>query len=246
MKLSFQKERLAIIGGSCEIGQILARQALQCGLKLLLASSSRESQEPLQRLFESEISQGAVETAVIRLEDPESHKVLDRFSPHYLVDLAQPDYEALTASADEEQVHRFFSASLSGRSALLKRSLRCMISQKFGRVVFVSSTAADRINPGQAFYSASKSAAEKLYEAAGIEMGRKGITSAVLRPGYIASGRGNRFRTGQEVEQLIPTGRVLNPQETAQTILFLLSDSALQINASVITMDGGMSRAKML
>ena len=71
-------------------------------------------------------------------------------------------------------------------------------------------------------------------------------TTVNLRPGYIDAGRGRQYVEGNEKDILgtIPLGRTLDIEEVVDTILFLLSDSAVGINATVVTMDGGLSAGK--
>ncbi len=120
-----------------------------------------------------------------------------------------------------------------------------MLRKRFGRMVFVSSAAVLRTNPGQGFYVAAKTASEALYRNLGIELAKRGITTVTLRPGYVDSGRGARYTEGRkEMLAASPLGRSLRPEEVAEAILFLLSDHATAFNATEICMDGGFSAAK--
>ena len=121
-----------------------------------------------------------------------------------------------------------------------------MLKKKRGRLVFISSSAAMRPNPGQGFYSAAKLASEALYKNLGLELGRRGITTVTLRPGYIDAGRGRHYLQAHEKEvlKMVPINRAISEREVAETILFLLSDSARGFNATEITMDGGLAAGK--
>lgn len=120
-----------------------------------------------------------------------------------------------------------------------------MLKKKGGRLIFISSGAALRPNPGQGFYAAAKLASEALYKNLGLEMGSRGITTVSLRPGYINAGRGKKFiKQNKKITDAIPVKRAIEPGEVAETILFFLSESARSFNAVEITMDGGMSAGK--
>jgi 3-oxoacyl-[acyl-carrier protein] reductase len=110
----------------------------------------------------------------------------------------------------------------------------------------VSSSAAYRPNPGQGFYAASKLASEALYRNLGLELGEHGVTAVILRPGYIDAGRGKKYMQGKggDILRMVPIKRVLNTAEVAETILFLLSDSAAGFNATEISLDGGLTAGK--
>ena len=121
-----------------------------------------------------------------------------------------------------------------------------MLKKKRGRLVFVSSSAADRPNPGQGFYAASKLASEALYKNLGLELGGRGITTVTLRPGYVDAGRGKKYlqTRKEEVLRMVPIKRAITGAEVAETILFFLSDSAAGFNATEIALDGGLTAGK--
>ncbi len=121
-----------------------------------------------------------------------------------------------------------------------------MLAHKKGRIVYISSTAAGRPNPGQGFYAAAKKAAEALYHNLGLELAGRGITTVTLRLGYVDAGRGRRYLVQNTRQALakVPLGRSLAIAEIVDTIMFLLCDSAAGFNATVLTMDGGLSAGK--
>jgi 3-oxoacyl-[acyl-carrier protein] reductase len=164
----------------------------------------------------------------------------------FMVDFAQGNYESLIASADEDSVYRYFTENISFRAEALKIAGRTMLKKRKGRIVFISSAAAQRPNPGQGFYAAAKLASEALYRNMGLELGERGVTTVILRPGYVDAGRGSIYIQGQEGKSLqtVPIKRAITWDEIAQTILFLLSDSAAGINATEISMDGGLTSGK--
>jgi 3-oxoacyl-[acyl-carrier protein] reductase len=110
--------------------------------------------------------------------------------------------------------------------------------------VFISSTAAARPNPGQGFYAAAKLASEALYRNMGLELGGRGITTIILRPGYVNTGRGRTYLEEKNVLKAVPIKRAVTQEEIAETVLFLLSESAAGMNATIITMDGGLTYGK--
>jgi 3-oxoacyl-[acyl-carrier protein] reductase len=79
-----------------------------------------------------------------------------------------------------------------------------------------------------------------------LELGGHGVTTVTLRPGYINTGRGKRYLQEKWIEALkmVPIRRVLSEKEVAETILFLLSNSAAGFNATEISLDGGLTAGK--
>ncbi len=247
MKLNFPGDRALILGGSSDIGISLAEGMVKSAIFPCLTYRSQKGLDIIIRELES--LEGKYKTIFLDFSNRDS---MDSLSHEleggidFLIDLVHGNYESLIASADEEKVYNYFSENVSFRAEVLKRITRSMLKNKRGRLVFISSTAASRSNPGQGFYAAAKLASEALYRSVGLELGGHGITTVTLRPGYIDAGRGKTFihRRGEEVIKKHPTKRALTGKEVAETILFYLSDSAGGFNATEISLDGGLTACK--
>lgn len=247
MKIEFSKTNALILGGSCELGITLARLMIQSGLFPLLTFRSPEGEEKIKTALQT--FEGKFASGFLDLADPAS---IDAFFSghtaelHYLVDLAHSNLEQLVASKGRRSIQRFYEENVSIRATALEIISRRMLKQKFGRMVYVSSTAAVRPHPGQGFYASSKLASEALYKNLGIELGGKGLTTVVLRPGYMDAGRGKRYASSKQKEILekVPVKRLLSVEEIAETIMFLISESAMGFNATEINLDGGLCAGK--
>lgn len=247
MKLSFSGKRALLLGGSCDLALRLAEYLVEENIVPVL---TYRSEEGFRRISETMASRpGKYETAFLDFSDPAS--VVSLFQKtgadlDYLVDFAQGDLEGFIASADHDLVARYVTENITRRAEVLKEAARLMLTKRRGKLVFVSSAAALRANPGQGFYAAAKLASEALYRNLGIEMGRRGITTVTLRPGYVKAGRGQAYIEANEKELLkrIPTGRVLTREDVAETVMFLLSDGASGFNATELMMDGGLTAGK--
>lgn len=234
-----------ILGGTCELALVLASKLIGQGYRPILTWRNPEGRAKINLALAD--FAGRYETVRFDLADPLSGEA---FFAHYagydfLVDFAQGDYEALVAAADEERVAAYFAENVAARAAFIKHMTREMIRAKQGRLIYVSSSAAERPAPGQGFYAAAKLAAEALYRNCGLELAGKGITSVILRTGYVRAGRGRDFLAANpEAIRQVPLLRPLEAEEVAETILFLLSPAATGINATVLTIDGGLSAGK--
>ena len=251
MKLTFTGKTGLIIGGGGEISLALAYKMAETGLFPILTYRSPKSLERINAVLEGVptgfmafplnlSNRESIETMLFEIEKNGLE------GPDYAADLAQGDFERLIASADDGDTHKYFEENITSKAALIKALARRMLPRKFGRLVYVSSAAAVRLNPGQGLYAASKQAVETLYRALGVELGGHGITTASLRLGYVDAGRGRRFLSSAP-EVLIrktPLGRALTTEEAAGMILFLLSDQALGVNATEVVMDGGLCAGK--
>lgn len=251
MHLTFKGKTALLAGGSCDMALELARLLIRAGLRPVLTYRSPQGLEKISSSLGDDPSEQGYVTAPLNFSD---HEALDASlaacgtSPDYLVDFIQGDYETLVSSSDPERATRFIEQNISVRSQWLKKATRLMIRNKFGRLIFVSSAAALRPNPGQGLYAASKLAAEALYRNTALELGAFGITAVSLRPGYVFSGRGKAFieKNQDLIRRAIPSRQWLSPAEVAQSLFFLLSDEARGFNATELVMDGGLSAGKNL
>ncbi len=249
MKLSFSGKRALIAGGSCRIALLLAEHLIAEEIFPILTARSPEGMEKIRTHLSRH--EGAFGTAHMDLANPESLDAVFADTGDgldYLIDLAQSDLESLIASADGKKVSDYFSENIAFRAELVKRATRVMLKKRKGRLVFVSSTAANLPNPGQGLYAAAKLASEGIYRNLGIEMAGRGITTVCLRPGYVNTGRGSAYlrEKGEQALKNVPTGKAISGEEVAETLLFLLSESARGFNASEIIMDGGLSAGKSM
>ncbi len=247
MELEFSKKNALILGGSCELGITLGKLMITSGLFPMLTYRDTDGEKRISTSLKS--FTGKYASGLLDLADPESVETFfsrktDELS--YMVDLAHGNLEQLVASRGRRSISQFYEENVSSRAAILEIVSRSMLKEKFGRMVYVSSTAATRPHPGQGFYASSKLASEALYKNLGIELGGKGITTVVLRPGYMDTGRGRLYadKKHKDILEKVPVKRLLSPNEVAETILFFLSKSAQGFNATEITMDGGLSAGK--
>jgi len=249
MQLKFSGNRVLILGGTCEMALCLAEHLIKSGLYPVLSTRDEKGKKHIEDSLSA--FDGKFETVYLNFSDVDSIKTLfppnaiADSHPDYLVDFAHGDLESLVASETTHDIDLYFSENISFRAEIIKAVARAMLKKRKGRLMFISSVAVLRPNPGQGFYSASKLASEALYKNIGLELGSRGVTTVSLRPGYIDAGRGRNFiKQNKKIIETIPIKRAIEPSEVAETILFFLSESARNFNAVEITMDGGISASK--
>ncbi len=107
----------------------------------------------------------------------------------------------------------------------------------YGRIINLSTDAA-QVFAGQITYGASKATLEALTRSIAMEVGAYGITVNCVAPGPTQTGW-----IDEELEKavlpLIPMGKLIEPEDIAQTILFLASKQASMLTGQVIKVSGG-------
>jgi 3-oxoacyl-[acyl-carrier protein] reductase len=111
-----------------------------------------------------------------------------------------------------------------------------------GRIVLVSSTAAQR---GEAFhgdYAASKGGLQSLVKGLCVELGPRGITVNAVAPGWIDTDMSAGVLVGETRDRAlatIPLGRIATAEDVAGPIAFLCSDLARHVTGEILNVNGG-------
>jgi NAD(P)-dependent dehydrogenase (short-subunit alcohol dehydrogenase family) len=145
--------------------------------------------------------------------------------------------------------HRCLAIDLEGALHATRAVLPEMLTRGAGSVINIASVHSFSIIPGCFPYPVAKHALLGLTRALGIEYAARGIRINAIAPGYIDTQIcRDHWATfpdpdaeRRRAENLCPPRRLGRPEEVAMTAVFLASDEAPFINASVITIDGGRS-----
>ncbi len=136
---------------------------------------------------------------------------------------------------------------LKGSFLAARAAQRHMVAQRYGKIVFLSSTSALG-NRGQANYSAAKAGLQGLARTLAIELGPFNVNVNAVAPGFIETRmtRATAERLGVEYEQFkadvaatTPLRRVGQPEDVAHVIAFLVSDEASYVSGQTIYVAGG-------
>ena len=127
--------------------------------------------------------------------------------------------------------------SVNVRGSLLM--IRELVNHRgdYGRIINLSTDAA-QVFPGQITYGASKATLEALTRAIALEIGKYGMTINCVAPGPTQTGWIDEDLE-QAVLPLIPMGQLIQPEDIADTILFLASRHARMLTGQVIKVSGG-------
>lgn len=137
------------------------------------------------------------------------------------------------------------NTNLTGTFAFCKAVAQQMaFKQRSGRIVNVSSIAADHVNKGQANYAASKGAVNSFTRVLAAELAARNVLVNAVAPGFIATDMSQAVRNlaGEDnLKKIIPVRRLGTPDDIANVVLFLCGPAAAYITGQVITVDGGLS-----
>ncbi|AXB42813.1 2,3-dihydro-2,3-dihydroxybenzoate dehydrogenase [Amycolatopsis albispora] len=157
---------------------------------------------------------------------------------------------SVTDTSDEDWAATF-AVNTTGVFTVLREVSRRMVPRRRGVLVTVGSNAAGVPRTGMAAYAASKAAATMLTRCLGLELAGSGIRCNIVSPGStdtemqrllwtdengaarVIAGDPAQFRAG------IPLGRIADPADIADAVVFLASDRARHITMQNPYVDGG-------
>ncbi len=149
--------------------------------------------------------------------------------------------DAVLWKTDPEDWSVVLRTNLDSAFLVLRAAVPWLRQQSDGAVVLVSSINGERGKFGQASYAASKAGLIGLARTAARELGRFGTRVNVVAPGMIetAMTAGLSAEVRQLAAQEAVLGRVGQPDDVAQAVLFLASRMAQHITGQVLRVDGG-------
>ncbi len=142
-----------------------------------------------------------------------------------------------------EDFDKLMSINVRGLFLCMKYEVQQMLGQGSGVIVNNSSMGGLIAFPGISPYNASKHAVMGLTRSAALDYARRGIRINAVNPGIIATAMIERMdntgSTSSDLGSSVPMGRMGEPEEVAQTVVFLCSDAASYITGQAIVVDGG-------
>ena len=146
-------------------------------------------------------------------------------------------------SMDLERWQRDLSVNLTGSFRVVQACLRGMRERRFGRIVVISSFAAEYGMPAQVAYSASKAGLLGMVKTVAVENAPLGITANAILPGLVAS-EGVLSMPSEIIDawlERIPAGRMVEPAEIAEAVAYLASPTAGATTGQELVIDGGQT-----
>jgi NAD(P)-dependent dehydrogenase (short-subunit alcohol dehydrogenase family) len=242
---------LLVTGGSRGIGAAIVRLAARHGWKVCF---SFVRDEPAAQSLLQELGAAGHEAAMIRGD------VADETFPQRMFDHAETNLGPVRGLVNNAGI----TGPLGPFSALDKASLRrtldvnvlgtLLMSQEAirrweaagteGRIVNISSIAATVGSPGEfVHYAASKAAIDGFTVGLGKEVAARGIRVNAVAPGTVhtdihaAAGEADR---PLRIVNRVPAKRIGQAEEIAEGVVWLLSDQASYVNATILRISGGL------
>lgn len=242
------KDKVAVVtGGTRGIGRAIVLKLADEGANIVInyRNSDREAEELKAILEEKGVKVLTVKCDISNFED--SKKLIDKCKEEFgkidiLVNNAGITKDTLIMRMKEEDFDSVIDVNLKGTFNCAKHASAIMLKQKFGKIINMTSVVGITGNAGQSNYAASKAGVIGLTKSLARELGSRGITVNAVAPGFINTDMTSVLsdKVKEEAMKNIPLKKLGNPEDIANLVGFLASDSANYITGQVINVDGGM------
>jgi len=244
--MRFKDKVVLVTGGGRGIGastaQLLAREGAKVAVSDMDVAPAQEVAGPIKGIaIACDVTDGKQVEAMI----DRTVKELGRLD--ILVACAGITRDNLLFKMTDDDWDAVIDTHLKGTFMCARAAQRPMVEQKYGKMVFLSSTSALG-NRGQANYSAAKAGLQGLARTLAIELGPFNVNVNSVAPGFVETRmtRGTAERMGIDYEAFrmgaasqIPLRRVGQPEDIASVIAFLCSDESSFISGQTIYVRGG-------
>lgn len=257
MDLGIKGKRALILASSKGIGQGIAVALAREGANVLLCGRSSERLEANCKTINAE-GKGRADWIWADLNEDNfveslTEAVKSKFDGlDILVNNTGGPTPGRTTDMSPDKLDTYFLSMVSRVITLTNALLPGMIEQRWGRILTVASSGVFEPIPSLALSNTLRPALVGWSKTLATEIARHGVTSNMLLPGSIATGRLDDLdgaaakRSGRDLEEVraerqarIPVGRYGSVEEFGATAAFLCSEPASYITGSMIRCDGG-------
>ncbi|NMO96229.1 elongation factor P 5-aminopentanone reductase [Paenibacillus lemnae] len=222
-------ERFASVGinivihymNSHEAANEVARRCMASGAKVLTVSADLKDKEQILRMKEKLQAHG--------------------MEPDILVNNAGISHYGLLSDISEEEWDELMSVNLKGLFLCCQAFMGRMVSERFGRIINVSSVWGLSGASCEVLYSTSKGGVNAFTKALAKELAPSGVTVNAVAPGAVDTSMLNHLNSEdiRLLEEEIPAGRLAHPDEISSLVYFLALPESGYITGQIISPNGG-------
>lgn len=231
-----------VTGASRGIGKAIATQLQDLGATVIGTATSEHGAEKISEYL------GAENGFVLNVTNDDSINALfDAIKEKHggvdiLVNNAGITRDNLFMRMKDEEWQDIIDTNLSSVFKLSKAVIRSMMKKRHGRIINIGSVVGSMGNAGQVNYATAKAGLLGFTKSLAREVASRGITVNTVAPGFIDTDM-TQTLTDEQKESIfsqVPANRLGKPEEIANTVAFLASDSAAYITGETIHVNGGM------
>lgn len=237
-------------GGARGIGRSIAKRLAGAGAGIAVVDVERETAEEAARDIEAAGVAARAYVCDVSLFDAVKELAVsvesDFGQVDFIVNNAGITRDRLLMRMTPEDWNAVLAVNLTGTFNFCKIFGPPMLKRREGGIVNIASVIGLMGNAGQVNYAASKAGIIGLTKALAKEFAGRGVRVNAIAPGFIQTAMTDALaeEVQAKMKEAIPLGRLGNPEDVANIVLFLVSDLGSYVTGQVINCDGGMIMAR--
>jgi 3-oxoacyl-[acyl-carrier protein] reductase len=240
-------DKVAIVtGASRGIGRVLALALAGQGAKVVVSARNAEALETLTAEIKAQGGDALAVVGDVALEADANNLIGQTIAIYGKIDIlvnnAGITRDGLLLRMKSDDWDAVLDTNLKGAFLCTRAVAKFMSKQRSGRIINMSSVVGEMGNAGQANYCASKAGLIGLTKSVARELARRNVTANVITPGFIVTDMTENMtdKAREAMTEQIPLGRLGEPEDVANAVLFLASDQSSYITGQVLGVNGGM------
>lgn len=245
MKLTFENRIALVTGAGRGIGKAIAHKFADAGMTVICVSKSDTCEAVAKEIndkggkavaYKVDVADSAAVTKACEAILKE-HEQVD-----ILVNNAGITRDNLMLRMSDEEWESVIQTNLSSMFYWTKNLLRPMTSNRWGRIINISSVVALMGNPGQFNYCAAKAGMLGATKSLAREVAGRKVTVNAIAPGFIETDMTSVLSESiaEQIKKTIPMKRMGTADDIANAALFVASEESSYITGQVFSVDGGM------
>jgi NAD(P)-dependent dehydrogenase (short-subunit alcohol dehydrogenase family) len=240
--------KIALVTGAARgIGRACALALAEAGADIVLGLRDLNADNGVVKEIEA-MGRKALPLQMDVSKMNEIHAAFEKIKEHFhrvdiLVNNAGVAPENLAENAREEDFDHTLSVNLKGTFFVSQAAGRMMILQRYGRIINLSSQAGFVALPGESVYCMTKAGIAHLTKCLAAEWGKYNINVNAVAPTFIYTPGTEDYLANEEskknVLSKIVLGKIGEPKDVANAVLFLASPAASLITGTTLLIDGG-------
>ena len=234
---------IILTGATGVIGNSILEKLISAGSNVLATGTNEEKLKNIKEKFKN------IETLKFDISD---HNGIDNFVEDcskifsnkidILINNAGITQDNLSIRMKDEEWKKVIDINLTSTFLITKNVIKKMLKSKNGKIINITSVVGHSGTIGQANYAASKAAIVGMSKSLALEYGKKNIRVNCVSPGFIMSDMTDKISEDHTnlLKSRISLNKFGNPEDVANTVVFLSSNLSDYITGETIHVNGGM------
>tara|TARA_A100001015_G_scaffold205851_1_gene230158 strand:+ start:2089 stop:2826 length:738 start_codon:yes stop_codon:yes gene_type:complete len=241
-----KNKNIIVTGATGGIGNSIIKKLDEFGVNILASGTKIEKLEELKKKFNN--------INILKFDISESDKVENFIEDaskklggdiDCIVNNAGITQDNLAIRMNLDEWRNVIEVNLTSTFLMCKFGIKKMLKNKKGKIINITSVVGHTGNLGQANYTASKAGIIAMSKSLAIEYAKKNININCISPGFIKTAMTDKIEEKFKdiIISKIPSGRLGEPEDIANAVLFLASNHSDYINGETLHVNGGMYMA---